>query len=243
MPAARRRGRVRPCDRRRAGLINGLLTPAPASASSSRWRPAAFTGINFGISQAQPVLRPSGKREGDRQRRVRAGAGAAAAGRHRRISRGVDTGTAAEWAADPRGRRQRLGRGDVRHRGVERRRHHPRAVRHARRGHGMMAVAGLQLGQPTIGDDWLIPSFAAPGDRRCRAERRPCQRRRHRLRCHAGGADTNSARATSSKRKKSISRHSRSTRRTPARSSALRAFTRRPASITRPSYSSKRRIN
>lgn len=27
---------------------------------------------------------------------------------------------------------------------------------------GMMAVARLQLGQPTIGDDWLIPSFAAP---------------------------------------------------------------------------------
>ncbi len=25
-----------------------------------------------------------------------------------------------------------------------------------------MAVARLQLGQPTIGDDWLIPSFAAP---------------------------------------------------------------------------------
>ena len=27
---------------------------------------------------------------------------------------------------------------------------------------GMVAVARLQLGQPTIGDDWLIPSFAAP---------------------------------------------------------------------------------
>jgi ribose transport system permease protein len=27
---------------------------------------------------------------------------------------------------------------------------------------GMMAVARLQIGQPTIGDDWLIPSFAAP---------------------------------------------------------------------------------
>lgn len=27
---------------------------------------------------------------------------------------------------------------------------------------GMLAVARLQLGQPTIGDDWLIPSFAAP---------------------------------------------------------------------------------
>jgi ribose transport system permease protein len=27
---------------------------------------------------------------------------------------------------------------------------------------GMMAVARLQMGQPTIGDDWLIPSFAAP---------------------------------------------------------------------------------
>ena len=27
---------------------------------------------------------------------------------------------------------------------------------------GMMAVARLQLGQPTIGDDWLIQSFAAP---------------------------------------------------------------------------------
>lgn len=27
---------------------------------------------------------------------------------------------------------------------------------------GMMAVARLQLGQPTIGDDWLILSFAAP---------------------------------------------------------------------------------
>ena len=27
---------------------------------------------------------------------------------------------------------------------------------------GMLAVARLQLGQPTIGDDWLILSFAAP---------------------------------------------------------------------------------
>ena len=27
---------------------------------------------------------------------------------------------------------------------------------------GMLAVARLQLGQPTIGDDWLIASFAAP---------------------------------------------------------------------------------
>jgi len=27
---------------------------------------------------------------------------------------------------------------------------------------GMLAVARLQLGQPTIGDDWLIISFAAP---------------------------------------------------------------------------------
>lgn len=27
---------------------------------------------------------------------------------------------------------------------------------------GMMAVARLQIGQPTIGDDWLMPSFAAP---------------------------------------------------------------------------------
>ncbi|WP_158814776.1 ABC transporter permease [Methylocapsa sp. S129] len=27
---------------------------------------------------------------------------------------------------------------------------------------GMMAVARLQVGQPTIGDDWLIPSFTAP---------------------------------------------------------------------------------
>ena len=27
---------------------------------------------------------------------------------------------------------------------------------------GMMAVARLQIGQPTIGDDWLIPSFTAP---------------------------------------------------------------------------------
>jgi ribose transport system permease protein len=27
---------------------------------------------------------------------------------------------------------------------------------------GMMTVARLQIGQPTIGDDWLIPSFAAP---------------------------------------------------------------------------------
>jgi ribose transport system permease protein len=26
----------------------------------------------------------------------------------------------------------------------------------------MLAVARLQLGQPTIGDDWLIVSFAAP---------------------------------------------------------------------------------
>ena len=29
-------------------------------------------------------------------------------------------------------------------------------------GAGLMAVARLQLGQPTIGDDWLIQSFAAP---------------------------------------------------------------------------------
>jgi len=29
-------------------------------------------------------------------------------------------------------------------------------------GAGMMAVARLQIGQPTIGDDWLMPSFAAP---------------------------------------------------------------------------------
>jgi ribose transport system permease protein len=27
---------------------------------------------------------------------------------------------------------------------------------------GMMLVARLQIGQPTIGDDWLISSFAAP---------------------------------------------------------------------------------
>jgi ribose transport system permease protein len=27
---------------------------------------------------------------------------------------------------------------------------------------GMMVVARLQIGQPTIGDDWLILSFAAP---------------------------------------------------------------------------------
>jgi ribose transport system permease protein len=27
---------------------------------------------------------------------------------------------------------------------------------------GMMAVARLQIGQPTIGDDWLLLSFAAP---------------------------------------------------------------------------------
>ena len=45
-----------------------------------------------------------------------------------------------------------------------------------------MLVARLQLGQPTIGDDWLILSFAAPVIGGVALDRRPRQRRGHRSR-------------------------------------------------------------
>ena len=167
-----------------AGLANGWLvaTTGISAFIITLATLSIFKGINLGITQAQPFYGVPGQREGVRQHdRARPAALAAACRRSWPPWRSGTCSTGCRIG------RQILAMGGNRH-AAELSGISPlqtivcgaRASRACwRRSPGVMVVARLQIGQPSIGDDWLILSFAAPVHRRCRADRRPCQRRRH----------------------------------------------------------------
>ena len=123
---------------------------------------SAFTGINFGITGSIPfykmppalvaVRRSACRRPALSSRRAADRRGVA-----RPVLRPHRAG-----ASPPRLRRQPARGGTVGHIARARRRHRPHALRPARAGGAVLAVARLGSAQPTIGADWLLLSFAAP---------------------------------------------------------------------------------